>query len=187
MVPAAQRGTGRHREHVTVGRPAGRAPINSGPPASVAQWKSSSVLRRGLGVRVPPGAQSLFPSDQVFFLWSDHSECVFARFLPAFRKFGWPKLSDFNGLRATSDSAKIERSGRNLLRRKLSNLLSGITGVGRTASADPRAVPRAASGRSVASRRHPDRRRRGRRRCPASWLPMRARASAARPSRWRRS
>src|ERR1700712_4672390 len=25
--------------------------------ASVAQWKSSSVLRKGLGVRVPPGAR----------------------------------------------------------------------------------------------------------------------------------
>lgn len=25
-------------------------------PASVAQWKSSSVLRKGLGVRLPPGA-----------------------------------------------------------------------------------------------------------------------------------
>ena len=29
-------------------------------PASVAQWKSSSVLRKGLGVRVPPGAPRMW-------------------------------------------------------------------------------------------------------------------------------
>lgn len=35
-------------------------------------------------------------------------------------------MSAFNGLRATSESAEIERLGRNLPRKKLSNLLSGI-------------------------------------------------------------
>ena len=45
--------------------PAHRAPLNTLSragrlvrSASVAQWKSSSVLRKGLGVRVPPGAPS---------------------------------------------------------------------------------------------------------------------------------
>src|SRR6478609_2614008 len=53
-------------------------------PASVAQWKSSSVLRKRLGVRVPPGAPTFFAPDQVFLLGQTTQILIFARFLPAF-------------------------------------------------------------------------------------------------------
>ncbi|CDK00608.1 hypothetical protein MIC448_270019 [Microbacterium sp. C448] len=70
-VPELVEGT----SHAAVGR--------LGALASVAQWKSSSVLRKGLGVRVPSGAQSFFSSDQGFLTWSDLEECVFGRFVAA--------------------------------------------------------------------------------------------------------
>src|SRR3954452_21658701 len=54
------------------------------PPASVAQWKSSSVLRKRLGVRVPPGALSLFLSDQGFLEGQTTDIVILARFLPVF-------------------------------------------------------------------------------------------------------
>ena len=37
------------------------APARVVGPASVAQWKSSSVLRKGLGVRIPSGARERRP------------------------------------------------------------------------------------------------------------------------------
>ena len=40
-----------------------RGPAKLSGSASVAQWKSSSVLRKGLGVRVPPGAPRISPKN----------------------------------------------------------------------------------------------------------------------------
>src|SRR6185312_2470136 len=66
------------RARAVVIRRGGYAEAKLDEPASVAQWKSSSVLRKRLGVRVPPGAQLFFASDQGFLLWSDHRNRVFA-------------------------------------------------------------------------------------------------------------
>ena len=69
---------------------------------------------------------------------------------------------------------------------KLSIPLCRLTAVGR-GSAGPTAVPPTASGRSVASRRHPDRRQRDKPAYPTSSPLTRARAFAGRPSRSRRA
>ncbi len=45
-------------------RPGAARPARIDAPASVAQWKSHSVLRSGSGVRIPPGAPILSASDQ---------------------------------------------------------------------------------------------------------------------------
>jgi hypothetical protein len=154
------------------------------PPASVAQWKSSSVLRKRLGVRVPPGAQSFFASDLGFLPWSDHRKCVFARFLPAFLKLWARRQATSRRFVGSHGTPRTSILGVFSLDEKLSNLLSAATavaGVGRTGSAGPTAAPPTASAHSVASRLRPDRPRRDRRRCRASSQPTRVRASAARP------
>src|SRR5690606_22909965 len=87
------------------------AQIDWMPPASVAQWKSSCVLSKRLGVRVPAGSQSLFASDQVFLLRSDHSECIFGRFLAAFENAVSRNRGGFDALHGASFDA-LERRNR---------------------------------------------------------------------------
>ena len=66
---------------IRAGNPRDRAPVDSMPRlrilslASVAQWKSSSVLRKRLGVRVPPGAPKFCSlQSPALFAWSASSD-----------------------------------------------------------------------------------------------------------------
>ncbi len=61
-----------------------------GEPASVAQWKSSSVLRKRLGVRVPPGARYFYPLIRYSpYVMSNRAQARALRGPPCAGEAGW--------------------------------------------------------------------------------------------------
>ncbi len=107
--------------------------LDSNPPASVAQWKSSSVLRRGLGVRVPPGAHRFLRSARSSSRgWTSLGALLLA-FVKAMSAEQRPSKGSVGGLKACRSSG----FNRSCVIGKLSRLLPASTGAAKSSLSGP--------------------------------------------------